>query len=348
MERWLKAHRDARAGESKRPTDPRRSVTTWTEEELLNGVNVKALVAILETRGCSHDRDHGGCTMCGYSGDTPQRPPTEEELMAQVEHVASLGVDARWVKLYTSGSMIDPEEVPPAVLEAILEVFGDADMLTVESRAEHVTRRRVEAMGDTQRREVAIGLESACDTVLADSVHKGMTLVQFQRAAGMVKDAGARLRAYILLKPPFLTEAEAMDDAVEAALAAADAGADVVSLNPVSVHGDTMVDFMHYRGEYEPPWLWSVVHVLQRVSRDLPRGTRVVSAPTAGGKRRGAHNCGRCDAEVVSAIEFHRLSDDIEELATVPDCDCKGRWRAQLELEGYQQGPFAPLGYRRG
>jgi radical SAM enzyme (TIGR01210 family) len=175
-----------------------------------------------------------------------------------------------------------------------------------------------------------------------------MTLADFQRAATQVKDAGARLRAYVLLKPPFLTEAEAVDDAVEAAMAAADAGADVVSLNPVNIHGGTLVDFLHYRGEYEPPWLWSVVQVLTRVSRELPEGTRIVSAPTAGGKARGAHNCGRCDTDVLRAIEFHRLSGDMEELKTLPDCVCKARWRAQMDLEGYQQGPFAPMGYRRG
>ena len=80
----------------------------------------------------------------------------------------------------------------------------------------------------------------------------------------------------------------------------------------------------------------------------MPSGTRIVSAPTAGGKVRGAHNCGRCDADVLRAIEYHRLSGDVAELDAVPDCDCLVRWRAQLDLEGFQQGPFAPMGYRRG
>jgi radical SAM enzyme (TIGR01210 family) len=345
LEAWLRAHGEGRRG---RPKAPRTTVTTWREEELLEGRVVDTLVAILETTGCSHDRERGGCTMCGYAGDTPQRPPTEEELMAQVEHVASRREGAEWVKLYTSGSMLDPEEVPPRVLAAVVDAFGDADMLTVESRAEHVSRPRVEALGDTSRREVAIGLESACDPVLSGSVHKGMTLADFQRAAAQVKDAGARLRAYVLLKPPFLTEAEAVEDAVDAALAATEAGADVISLNPVNIHGGTLVDFLHYRGEYEPPWLWSVVMVLTRVSRELSEGTRIVSAPTAGGKARGAHNCGRCDKDVLRAIEFHRLSGDLEELGPLPDCGCRRRWREQMDLEGYQQGHFAPLGYRRG
>jgi radical SAM enzyme (TIGR01210 family) len=344
----LRSRQEERDSRRRRPKEAKASVTTWREEELLDGEVVKALVGILETRGCSHDREGGGCTMCGYAGDTPMRPPTEEELISQVEHVASRREDATWVKLYTSGSMLDPGEVPTAVLEAVVEAFGDADMLTVESRAEHVNRRRVEALGDTERREVAIGLESACDAVLSGSINKGMTLRGFQGAAAHVKDAGARLRAYVLLKPPFLTEAEAIDDAVEAAVAASEAGADVVSVNPVNIHGDTLVDFLHYRGEYEPPWLWSVVDVLERASRELPARTRIVSAPTAGGKVRGAHNCGRCDKDVLRAIEYHRLSGDVEELEAVPGCDCRARWRAQLELEGYQQGPFAPPGYRRG
>ena len=102
LEEWLKDRRKGRDGGRGRPKDPRRSVTTWREEELLDANVVEALVAILETRGCSHERERGGCTMCGYAGDTPQRPPTEEELLAQVEHVASLRREARWVKLYTS------------------------------------------------------------------------------------------------------------------------------------------------------------------------------------------------------------------------------------------------------
>ena len=285
--------------------------------------------------------------MCGYASDTPSISPEEDELLAQVEHVSSRREEARWVKLYTSGSMLDPEEVPPSVLDAILETFGDADMLTVESRAEHVTLDRVSGLGDTSKREVAIGLESACDPVLAGSVHKGMVFEDFQRAASIVREAGAQLRAYVLLKPPFLTEREAIEDALETAMAAAEAGANTVSLNPVSIHGDTLVDHLHHRGDYEPPWLWSVTEVIRQASEALPEEVRIVCAPTGGGKSRGAHNCGRCDPGVLKAIEFHRLSGDLRDLDGAPECDCIARWKAQLELEGFMQGPFSPRNYRR-
>ena len=72
-----------------------------------------------------------------------------------------------------------------------------------------------------------------------------------------------------------------------------------------------------------------------------------MSSPTAGGKARGAHNCGECDEGVLRAIEFYRLSGDPRDLEAAPNCPCQARWRAQLDLEGFQQGPFAPQRYRR-
>jgi radical SAM enzyme (TIGR01210 family) len=344
----MEVHRQRATPRKARRIDLRRPATVWRERELLDGQVMEALVAILQTSGCSHHRDSGGCTMCGYVDDTQPRPPTEEELLSQVDEVASRVDGAKWVKLYNSGSMLDPQEVPPRVLARVVEVFGDLPMLTVETRAEHVTRDRVQALGDTSRVEVAIGMESSCDSVLEGSINKGMTMSDFREAAKAIRGAGAALRAYVLLKPPFLTEAEAIDDAMEAVRDAVSAGATTVSLNPVNVQGGTLVDHLHYRGEYEPPWLWSVVDLLKRSSVDLPEGIRVLSAPTAGGKPRGAHNCGECDARVLKAIEFHRLSGEVAELEAVPDCGCRVRWSTQLELEGFLQGPFAPRGFRRG
>jgi radical SAM enzyme (TIGR01210 family) len=342
------AHRERARPKRRRHADLRRPASLWRERELLAGKVVEAQVAILETQGCSHHKDEGGCTMCGYVDDARARPPTEEELMSQVDHAAKAAEGARWVKLYTSGSMLDPVEVSQSVLERVVEAFKGMDMLTIESRAEFVNDDVISILGDPSRLEVAIGMESACDAVLEGSIHKGMTMGDFERAAGVVRRAGASLRAYVLLKPPFLTEAEAIDDALEAVVGARSAGAIIVSLNPVNVQRGTLVDYLHHRREYEPPWLWSVVEVLRRASIDLPEGTRVLSAPTAGGKARGAHNCGECDGKVLQAIEFHRLSGDVTELDRVPDCGCRVRWEAQLDLEGFFQGPFAPWGYRRG
>ena len=343
---WMRGHARKRPRKG-RPLDPWHASSVWHERELLGGEHVDAVVGVLRTSGCSHDREAGGCTMCGYGADTPVVPPTTEQLLAQVREVASQRRGAPWVKLYTSGSMLDPREVPEAVQDAILAAFGDARRLTVESRAEHVTPDRVRHLAGGGNLEVAIGLESACDAVLEGAIAKGMTIADFRRAAADVRAGGAMLRAYVLLKPPLLTEAEALADTVEAAQVALAAGARTVSINPVNVQAGTLVDHLHRRGEYEPPWLWTVVEALRRAHALAPEGAQVLSSPTAGGTPRGAHNCGRCDKAVLAAIERHRLEGDARALDVAPRCGCEGMWRAQLLLEGLEQGPFAPRGYRR-
>ena len=89
---------------------------------------------------------------------------------------------------------------------------------------------------------------------------------------------------------------------------------------------------MWTRAEYRPPWLWSVAEVLRRC-RDVK--AHVKSHPTAGGMRRGAHNCGACDRSFVSAIEDVSLGlgDRLDDLA----CTCEAEWRDLLELEGLMQ-----------
>jgi len=60
------------------------------------------------------------------------------------------------------------------------------------------------------RLEVAMGLETAHPEVLA-RLNKRMTLDQFARAAEFLRGHDIALRVFILVKPPFLDEAEALE-----------------------------------------------------------------------------------------------------------------------------------------
>jgi radical SAM enzyme (TIGR01210 family) len=96
------------------------------------------------------------------------------------------------------------------------------------------------------------------------------------------------------------------------------------------------VERLWRRREYQPPWLWTVLEALKRTAG---QGPRVISAPSGGGTRRGAHNCGQCDRSVIKAIERFSLSGSVEDL-NVPDCRCIDLWRDQLELEDHVHGPL--------
>ena len=326
--------RDRRPGPAP-PGEARRYVNQWVEDEAIDGNRVRAFVLILRTRGC-YWADVKGCSMCGYSKDTLGRSATPEELAEQLAHALGRYRDEPYVKVYTSGSFLDDREVDPASREAIVGAFsGRARRFLFETLPEFVRPDLVSPLRErfAGELEVALGLESTDPTVLGRFVNKGSSPAEYLTAADRLRSLGAHPKAYLLLKPPYLAESEALADVVRSVGEAA-AHFESMSVNPVHIQNGTVVEWLFRRGRYRPPWLWSLVDALRE--GDAVRGeARLVSFPTAGGLSRGPHNCGRCDAGVLAAIKEASLSQEFGPLAEL-DCDCRDEWRATFT--------YAPLG----
>ena len=241
--------------------------------------------------------------------------------------------------MYTSGNFFDDHEVPPEIRTTILKELGDrCDKVIVETLSHLLRREQLEdALAHVDALEIALGLESTNEGVLRNSVNKVWGIKEHARAAALARGTGATVKTYLLVKPAFLTEAEAIEDAVRSGHEA-DPHSDTISFNPVNVQSRTLVDRLFRRGEFRPPWLWSVVEVLER-TRDLK--AHVKSHPTAGGLARGAHNCGACDRRVVDAIEEFSLGlrRDFGDL----DCACKDAWRASVDMGPFLLSPADPF-----
>jgi radical SAM enzyme (TIGR01210 family) len=268
--------------------------------------------------------------MCGYVNDVAQEV-APADIGHQLDVVLKEHAGQPLVKVYTSGNFFDDHEVPPGIRERILTELGDrCDKVIVETLSHLLRADQLErAVQLVDELEVAFGLESTDERVLRYAVNKVWGLPEHAKAAAICHEAGARVKTYLLVKPPFLTEREAIEDAVRSGHGA-DPHSDTISFNPVNVQSHTLVDRLFRRGEYRPPWLWSVVEVLER-TRDLH--AHVKSHPTAGGMARGAHNCGACDRDVVAAIQEFSLGvrKDFSELS----CGCKDLWRAYCEAQGF-------------
>lgn len=306
-------------------------VSCWTERDVLNGEVVEALVVVLRTSGCFWAREKG-CTMCGYLNDC-NPDVTGEDLISQMRKALEKSREQKILKVFTSGSFLDEREVPIETRREVLSMAsGRFEQFIFETRPEFVKKKSLSnCMSIFGSLQVALGLESSNDRVLKDSINKGFTFEEYQRAASKVKESGAALRTYLLVKPPFLTEKEAIMDSVESAKNIQGI-TDVVSFNPVNVQNGTLVERLWKRDEYRPPWLWSVVRVLDECKSI---GPRVISFPTGGGKRRGSHNCFQCDRDILEAIEEFSLGlregfDDLQ-------CECRERWLDVLDLEGFTQ-----------
>ena len=325
-----------------RTYDPREPTRVWLDEDNTPDGVYQSLTIILNTGGCRWARA-GGCTMCGYVAESVEGGSvSHEDLMAQIEvcleHEAeNADEESGLVKIYTSGSFLDEREVPAETRRAIAETFADRDRMVVESLPDFVDRERVRDFTDHDLAcDVAVGLETATDRVRHDCVNKYFDFSDFEDACAEVRavaeadDADAGLKAYLLMKPAFLTESEAVEDMISSVerCAAVD-GCHTVSMNPTNVQRHTMVEDLFHDGGYRPPWLWSVCAVLERTA---DADAIVVSDPVGSGSERGAHNCGECDEFVQTAIKDFDLRQDPSVFSEV-SCECEPTWEAVMERE---------------
>ncbi len=294
-------------------------MASWVNTERIGDALGTAKSVILGTAGCSYDR----CYMCSYKLSCPEKTP--ESIVSSL--TSNLYGDFEKLKIFTSGSFFDSSELTPVQRQEIAAAIREtgAKELTVESRPEYITedtlRPVIEALGETTL-EVAIGLESANDDVLKYCVNKGFTYGAFEKKAQLLKNLGCKVKAYLLLKPPFLTEYEAMLDVLDSARKVAPI-ADTISVNPVSIHKETVVEQLWVRGAYRPPYLWTLVECLNEL---IDLGPYVLSHPVAPGKARGIHNCGTCDMDIMKKVEEYNLHNTPIDA----DCACKDEWEREL------------------
>lgn len=306
----------------KRRLDLTRPVAVWRSEDLLDGRKAAALTMILRTVGCSWNR----CTMCGYASEGA--PASADDLVAQFERAMQRSSpEVQVVKIYTSGSFLDPQEMPDVARDEILQRLEARGIkrLVIETRPEYINPDMVEACLSRLDTEFAIGLESSNDLIREHIIHKGFSFQDFVKATEEVHRQGGRVKAYLLLKPPLLSEGEAMRDAIASAKSAR-GYAEVLSLNLCNVQRNTQTERLWERGEFRPPWLWSALEILKSV-----RGT-IVCDPVGAGTRRGPHNCGKCDSAVAEAIRAHAIAQDTRVFDEL-DCECKSAWRDLMDLE---------------
>ncbi len=296
----------------------------WKEKDLSKGKVVDVLVMIMRTNGCCWAKT-GGCTMCGYRQASLSNV-TEDDLDKQIDQALSRYDGEPFVKIYTSGSFLDDNEVSPTIRERIFEEFSGCERILMESRPEFITPDILSSLPGSST--LALGMESSNPNVLATSINKGFTQEDSRRAGMCIKNAGLDVRTYLLLKPPFMTESMAIEDAVKSARFA-DAFSDEISVNPLNVQHGTYVERLWKRGEFRSPWIWSLIEVFKQLSGTV--NARLMSSPSGGGSQRGVHNCGECDKRALDAVEKFSFSQDVADLDVT--CDCVEKWKSYMAAE---------------
>jgi radical SAM enzyme (TIGR01210 family) len=200
------------------------------------------------------------CLMCDLWKNTVRDSvqasviPEQIRLALAALRIHSDGNDhrARWVKLYNSGSFFDRGAIPAEDYPAIARTIRSFERVVVECHPSLINER-VLAFRDLLegQLEIAMGLETAHPVVL-DRLNKRMTLDQFARAAEFLRRHEISLRTFVLVKPPFMSEREALEWAQRSIDFAVSCGANVVSLIPVRF-GNGALEDLAARGLFSPP-----------------------------------------------------------------------------------------------
>ena len=324
----------------------KRGYFTSIAEDYFDGEAIRRLMFCYRTVGCAHYRSpEGGCRMCAFPAiSTLGKTVDPEDLKEQLDN-ALASVD--WEKeglgeldLFCSGSFFNDEEVPPEVRRHAAESARNLPKLKkllVESRPEYILPSDIDEMkeilGDDIRLEVAIGLESANEYVREEIIRKGFDLKDFENSLNTLGKRGTCLLVYVFLKPPGLSEARALEDTVATARYVFDCANRyslpnvTAAIQPAFVQREGILFDLYQRGEYKPPWLWTVVEVIKRVHGlgEVQIGTSEDTPPPIATRA----NCGKCDERVEAAIAKYNEKQDYQVFEEL-HCQCKEKWRKEV------------------
>lgn len=240
--------------------DPRRPYAFFNEREC-NSVGDIATVStlFLTNRECPYR-----CLMCDLWKHTLEVSVEPGDIPEQIRFALSQLEPADEIKLYNSGNFFDHKAIPVEDYEAVADLVRAFDRVIVENHPKlcgpDVVRFRDLIAPATL--EVALGLET-CHPELLTALNKGMTLADFDRATAFLQREQIAMRAFLLLKPPFLEEEESVEWCLRSIDYALDRGVGCCAVIPTR-GGNGIMEQLASEGKFSPPAGASLERVLDK------------------------------------------------------------------------------------
>ena len=224
----------------------------WEEERGPNGELLPTATILLTNRECPYR-----CLMCDLWQNTLDISVPLGAIPAQIKYALERLPSARQVKLYNAGSFFDPRAIPSEDDTEIARMLGGFERVIVECHPAFIGNRCLRFHERLAGKlEVAIGLETVHPQVL-DALNKRFTVADFQQSAAFLAANGIDLRVFLLVRPPFLTEAEGLFWAQRSLETAFTAGATACTLIPTR-GGNGAMEALAAAGHFAPPSLRSL------------------------------------------------------------------------------------------
>jgi radical SAM enzyme (TIGR01210 family) len=252
-DRWILSCRG-----KKNSVDPRKPYAWLIEKEVTASGRVEDVATLfLTNRECSFH-----CLMCDLWKNTTDKPVPAGAIPDQIEWALDHLSGVKHLKLYNSGSFFDKKAIPEKDYQRIAALISSFETVIVESHPwfinEGCLRFRDMIKPDLQ---IAIGLESVNNEILMQ-LNKRMTLKDFADSVNFLMEHDISTRAFILLRPPFLSESEGVFWAERSLDFAFNNGVECCVLIPVRA-GNGAMELLQNKGLFHPPDIRSLESTLE-------------------------------------------------------------------------------------
>jgi radical SAM enzyme (TIGR01210 family) len=252
-DQWILSHRS-----EKNSVDPANPYLYFQEKELTSSGKLEAVNTVFLTNSECPFR----CLMCDLWKNTTNKPVKSGDIPKQIEWAISQLGPAKNIKLYNSGNFFDRNAIPVEDYDEIARILDGYENVIVESHPKLIGDLCLQfnelISGQLQ---VAIGLETTNPEVLP-LLNKRMDLNDFQRAVEFLSSHRIESRAFILLRPPFLSEPEGVEWAKKSIEFAFNSGIGCCAVIPTRA-GNGAIEQLQKDGYFTPPDIASLEEVLE-------------------------------------------------------------------------------------
>jgi radical SAM enzyme (TIGR01210 family) len=252
-DKWIVSNRGR-----KNPVDPYIPYAWLVEKERSSTGKIEDTgIIFLTNRECTFH-----CLMCDLWKNTTDHSVPAGAIPAQIEYALRQMPASKHLKLYNSGSFFDTKAIPPEDYEKIASLVSGFETVIVECHPklinDKILRFRDMLKPDLH---VALGLETVNPEVLL-KLNKKVTTNDFSSAVSFLSLNGIRSRAFILLRPPFMTEQEGIYWAERSIDFAFESGVECCTVIPVR-GGNGAMEVLKHNGNFAPPHIRSLEEVLE-------------------------------------------------------------------------------------
>jgi len=271
------------------------------EEADANGVLQKVNTIFLTGKECSFK-----CLMCDLWKNTLTGPTPPGAVLKQIDYALSHLPAADVIKLYNSSNFFDPKAIPTADHPGIIERLQSYKRVVVENHPKLCGESCIAFKDQLNGKlEIAMGLETIHPMVLPQ-LNKQLTPDDFKQAAAFLRSNDIDVRAFILLNPPYLTDAwENMEWVIRTVEFAFQSGTQCCSIIATR-SGNGIMETLAEQGLYTTPSLDTLEEVFD-TALQLKQGRVFVDTWDIG----FLSNCPRCFEARKERLELMNLHQQV-------------------------------------